>query len=854
MIETRDRDKDDRPVGHRAELGLLHFEQLANNLPESFWLIDIAAKQVVFVNEAYERLWGGRMEDLRRDRFSWLSCVHPDDRPRLRRVIAENRFGGVNETLRALHPDGSVRWLQLRSFAMADDHGRIHSVGGIALDITQVVAQRDELSASIAINRSILDALPAHIALLDQDGCILAVNAGWRQFAEENDYPDDTAGVGLNYLSLCASSGVATAESSAHIEAGLRAVLDGRQSEYSTVYPCHGNTTERWFRLLATPLHNPGRGAVVMHINVTESVKAERQLAQAAHYDALTGLPNRLLVKDRIEQALAAANRQHTKVAVLVIDLDRFKLVNDTFGHGVGDALLVAAADRIATALRESDTVGRMGADEFAIVIPDLESSEDAAMAAQRIMDALARPIHAEGQELYAQASVGIALFPEDGSEAQTLIRNADTAMYRAKEVGRNNLQFYTASLNARAQGQLQMVIDLRRALERDEFCLHYQPKVSCVSGEIVGFEALLRWQHPTLGLVPPDRFIPLLEDTGGIIPVGAWVLRQACDQAVAWHRLGVGTPSVAVNLSVRQLQQSDLVALIRDELARSGLDPAALELEITESMLMHNVEDSIATLDALKQLGVRISVDDFGTGYSSLSYLKRFPLDSVKVDRSFVQDIVADPGDVSITRAVITLAHNLKLRVVAEGVETEAQLALLASNGCDEIQGYYFSRPIPVAETEAMLLAGRCLPANLLHAHGTHLPAAEALPSLAVPAAPMSTPTTGGLQGLLSRTVLDVTQEVLNFFPWPMLGVDENGLVIAINPQAGNWLGNAALLGEAARDCLPEPLLGILALRDSRPRRVIIAHHAHHVFCRPLGTAEQPRGWLLIALPEERS
>lgn len=819
----------------QSVLEQVRFEQLADNLPESFWLIDTSAKQVVFVNAAYERLWGGSREDLCRDRFSWLSCVHPDDRPRLRRVVAENRFGGVNETLRALHPDGSVRWLQLRSFAMADEAGRIHGVGGIALDITPLVQQRDELAASISTNRSILDALPAHIALLDETGRILAVNAGWRHFAEENGYPDDSAGVGLNYLSLCTGDGVAVAAASEHVQSGLHAVLSGARDEFSTVYSCHGKNAESWFRLLATPLRAPGKGAVVMHINVTESVKAERQLAQAAHYDALTGLPNRLLVRDRIEQALASAHREGKRAAVMVVDLDRFKLVNDTFGHGVGDALLVAAADRIATVLRESDTVGRMGADEFAIVVPDLESSEDATMAAQRIMEALARPIHAEGQELYAQASVGIALYPDDGIEAEALIRNADTAMYRAKELGRNGMQFYTASMNTRAQGQLQMVIDLRRALERDEFVLHYQPKVSCASGAIVGFEALLRWRHPARGLVPPDQFIPLLEDTGGIIAVGAWVLRQACAQAATWHREGLGAPSVAVNLSVRQLLQPNLVEMVGAELRRAGLPAGALELEITESMLMHNVEDAIATLDGLKQLGLRIAVDDFGTGYSSLSYLKRFPLDSVKVDRSFVQDIVADPGDVSITRAIITLAHNLKLRVVAEGVETEAQLALLSSNGCDEIQGYYFSRPVPAEEAGDLLRAGRRLPEALLSRH------------------PVGTDHAIGLEALLQRTTLDVTQEVVDMFPWPLFGIDNEGLVVAANGEAQRLAGRGALVGEPAAACLPAAVMDLLAQREATPHRVDCAQGRFLVFCRPLGPAAEPRGWLLLALPEER-
>ena len=438
-----------------------------------------------------------------------------------------------------------------------------------------------------------------------------------------------------------------------------------------------------------------------------ERKNAEDRLAYLAQFDSLTGLPNRHLFHDRLAQALAQARRKETLMAVLFIDLDRFKLVNDTLGHAAGDALLKQAAARLQQCVRASDTVGRLGGDEFSAILPELAEPGDASVVAQKIIDVLAQPFSLDGHEIYVSASIGITVYPVDGEVAGTLIMNADAAMYRAKEQGRGNYQYFTREMNERALLRMHMESQLRRALEREEFVLHYQPRIELRGGTICGFEALLRWRHPEKGLVGPMEFIPILEETGLIVPVGEWVITQACRQLTAWQQAGLSVPPIAVNLSARQFQQKDLESSVRRILRETGTDPALMQFEITESLLMHDPEGVASTLRGLHESGVKISVDDFGTGYSSLAYLKRFPLDALKIDRAFIRDIATDPEDATITLAIINLAHSLQLEVVAEGVETAAQLDFLAAHGCDEMQGYYFSMPVEAQYCEAMLHQG---------------------------------------------------------------------------------------------------------------------------------------------------
>ena len=446
------------------------------------------------------------------------------------------------------------------------------------------------------------------------------------------------------------------------------------------------------------------RGAVGAWLEITGRKQAEEQARSLAYHDPLTGLPNRLLFQDRLGLAVAQAHRHRKPLAMLFLDLDRFKVINDSLGHTVGDRLICEVAGRLRTCLREGDTVARLGGDEFTLLLPDIGQAVDAAKVAKKVLDLVRMPFAVDGRELFVTASAGISLYPDDGSDAETLVKNADTAMYRAKEQGRDNYQLYTPAMNATALERLALESSLRKALAQDELVLYYQP-IFDRTGRAHGVEALLRWRHPELGLILPSEFIPLAEITGVILPMGPWVLRGACAQAWIWQERHPGL-SVAVNLSARQFQEPGLVGHVTDALADTGLEPRLLKLEITESNAMQNAQTSIQTLRELKALGVQISIDDFGTGYSSLSYLRRFPIDTLKIDRSLIRDIGSDPDDAAIAGAVIALAHTLKLEVVAEGVETRGQLEFLVASGCDRMQGYLFSPPVPAESCEELLAA----------------------------------------------------------------------------------------------------------------------------------------------------
>ena len=430
--------------------------------------------------------------------------------------------------------------------------------------------------------------------------------------------------------------------------------------------------------------------------DVSERREAEEQIEYQAYHDALTSLPNRLLFRDRLTVALAHAKRQKVPLAVMFLDLDRFKFVNDTLGHSLGDELLRAVAARLKAVLREGDTIARMGGDEFTILLGDLTSTDDAAKIAQKLLETISHPFSVDGHELYVTTSIGIALFPNDGDSAEALLKNADNAMYRAKEAGRNSYQLCTSAMNSRAAERLSVENALRRALERNELVLHYQRQVRLDTTEVVGMEALLRWNRPGYGIVSPLTFIPVAEETRLIVPIGEWVLRQACRQAKEWQRSTYPNLRISVNLSPRQFQQSDLCSVVKRALEEAGLDPNFLELEITESTAMKNTERTIETVTELRDLGVRIALDDFGTGHSSLSYLRRFPIDRVKIDQEFVQAVESSRSNRAIVSAIVAMAHGLELAVTAEGVETEAQVAFLREQHCEEVQGFLYGRPEP--------------------------------------------------------------------------------------------------------------------------------------------------------------
>ncbi|APA85815.1 EAL domain-containing protein [Paraburkholderia sprentiae WSM5005] len=465
-----------------------------------------------------------------------------------------------------------------------------------------------------------------------------------------------------------------------------------------------------WNQLFIAPVPN-AEGVITHHIgvinDVTELIRYQEQLEYQANYDGLTRLPNRNLLRDRLEHALVVAQRHHTGVAVVFLDLDGFKNVNDSLGHSVGDRLLSVVAERLARCSRTSDTVARHGGDEFVIVMTDTVDEQSLITWMERVRASIAEPVWLDGTELYVGCSMGASLFPQDGEDAETLMKKADVAMYRAKDLGRNTFQFYQPEMNASAGARLNLERRLRRALRDKEFLLHYQPQVEIGSGQIVGIEALVRWHDPEVGLVPPSSFIPLAEESGLIGPLSEWVLREACRQNKAWQDQGLPPARVSVNLSARVFQQRDIAKLVTQVLDETGLEPKYLELELTESTIMRNAEEAVSMLNELHALGIGLAIDDFGTGYSSLSYLKRFPVDRLKIDRSFVSDIGMSGDDETITSAIIALAHSLKLQVIAEGVETSAQLDFLKERACDEMQGFYFARPLTTEAISELLHGG---------------------------------------------------------------------------------------------------------------------------------------------------
>ena len=449
--------------------------------------------------------------------------------------------------------------------------------------------------------------------------------------------------------------------------------------------------------------------------DISERKKAEEQIQHLALHDGLTGLPNRLLFEEQVDKALAVAQRLDQKLATLFFDLDRFKNINDSLGHHVGDALLKEVAKRVTHCLRKSDymvrgametsdnTMARMGGDEFTVLLPNLSHAEDAARVARRIMEALAIPFQIGGGEVFVSASIGIALYPIDGSDVATLIKNSDAAMYHAKNEGRNNYQFFTESMNKEAAAKLSLENDLRKAVSEEQLVLYYQPQIDIATRNIFGVEALIRWRHPQRGLVPPVEFIPLAEERGLIVAISEWVLRTACAQAQAWHQSGLRKITVAVNMASPSFKQENLLQVVTDALEGSGLEAKYLELEVTESIMVHDMKTVLPTLKALKDIGIHLSIDDFGTGYSSLSYLQHFPIDALKIDQTFVSDINENRGS-AIVRAIIAMSASLNLTVIAEGVETESQAKFLLENGCHKMQGYLFSRPLPVDEMTRLL------------------------------------------------------------------------------------------------------------------------------------------------------
>jgi len=573
--------------------------------------------------------------------------------------------------------------------------------------LEQVMAEQKEFAESLVQNSSVPSFVlnPTHQVIIWNRACeeltgiraeeMLGQNHPWKAFYD-HQHPvladiilaEDTTQA-PRYFNDC--------EKSSFIPEGIKA-----EGWYPNI-----NGKERYIMFSAAPIRN-GKGQLLAAIetleDITERKRYEEQLEYQANHDDLTSLPNRNLLTDRIQQAILMSRRSRNEVAVFFVDLDNFKFINDSLGHDVGDRILKIIAERLTGCVRSGDTVARQGGDEFILVISNQSASDQANIIANKVLKLISQPFRIDEHELVITCSIGISIFPRDGEDVQTLIKNADVAMYRSKAQGRNTFQFFTAEMNARSFERMTMEKHLRRALEHDEFLVYYQPKVNLNTGRITSMEALIRWHHPEMGMVSPASFIPLAEETGLIESIGEWVLKTSCVQNKAWQDAGLPALTVAVNLSGRQFWQQNVVDLIDQILLESGLNPRYLELEITESLVMQDAERVTATLNMLKGMGVSLAMDDFGTGYSSLGYLARFPFDKLKIDQSFIRDITSNPSNAAIATTVIAMAHSLHLKVIAEGVETEGQLNYLRQHGCDEIQGYYFSRPVTPQAFEQLL------------------------------------------------------------------------------------------------------------------------------------------------------
>jgi diguanylate cyclase (GGDEF)-like protein len=598
------------------------------------------------------------------------------------------------------------RLLDVVCIPIRDAGGRVSGVFLDGQDVTEEARAGERLRAAERLSRSTLDALAEHIAVVESDGTIAIVNKAWRDFGVAIGTASPVAREGSNYLTACDEAAARGDRDAARVAVLTRQVIAGEARQEQWEYESEGPAGRRWFTLRVNRFAGEGPVRVIVaREDVTERKANESRIQYLATHDALTGLPNRNLLEDRTQQSIERLRRSGQGLAVISVDLDNFRQLNDAYGHSVGDATIAACALRIAVAAEGvSDTVARLGSDEFVVVVGDApDPGTAAARMARAIHDAINAPMSVlDDHEFTLLASVGISLYPSDGTTFDALLKNAEAAMYRAKALGRGGYQFYSPEMSARANERVIFEGELHRALLREQFELHFQPQIEIATGELVGVEALVRWQHPELGWLQPARFIPIAEETGLIGPLGRYVLREACLQNRLWRDQGMPTVPVAVNISAAQLRHADFLAMVRGIIAETGIDPKTLELEITEGTMMEVTEPLLARIDSLKQLGVRLSIDDFGTGYSNLAYLRTFPLDRLKIDQSFIASAPHDEGSQSIVRAILGLGESLGLEVVAEGVETPEQAALLEELGCRYAQGYLYGRPMPANELVA--------------------------------------------------------------------------------------------------------------------------------------------------------
>ena len=688
---------DDLTERKNVELALQHSEEryrlAVQGSNDGLWDLNLATEQL-YISPAWKRMVGYEEEELTSDLETFNRLIHPDDKEATWAAFHRYVEGDAPKfevEFRLRHKRGHHIDILSRGYLIADAQGRPIRVIGTHLDITE----RKRAELRLRLWATVSESTSEGVMITDRDGCIVAIN---RSFSAITGYRESEA-LGQTPALLRSDRH----EEDFYQQMWRRLKEQGAWTGEIWNRRKSGEVYPEWLNINAV---TDADGEVSHYVGVFSDISdiknSQARLEHLAHHDPLTDLPNRLLFHARIVHALERARRHAGHVAVMFIDLDRFKNINDSYGHPFGDTLLSAVARRIAGCVREEDTVARIGGDEFAVLLDDVPSSSEAIRVVEKLMEAFSGATPCGDRELFVTVSVGVSLFPQDGDDARELLRNADTAMYRAKEEGRNTYRFYTEEMTRRAFDRMFLETSLHRSVERDELFLTYQPKVELAGGRLIGVEALVRWRHPDMGIIGPDRFIPLAEESGFIIPLGEWVLHRACRQIRQWMDEGFDVGRVAVNVAGPQLRRGDLVNSVKRALRENGLNGERLVIEVTESFIMSEAERTAEILDALRAEGVRIAIDDFGTGYSSLSYLKRLPVDELKIDRSFVNDLPDNGEDVAIARAIITLAEVMEMEVVAEGVESEAQQAFLHTAGCGVGQGYLYSRPVVAEELMA--------------------------------------------------------------------------------------------------------------------------------------------------------
>lgn len=684
------------------------YRRIVETALEGVWIIDPQNK-TVFANQRMADILGYSLEEM--FNHSLLEFMDVEEH-----AIAQNYIARCQKGIEERHDfkfkrkDGSDLWAILSTNPIFDTEGQYAGALGMITDITERKRSEEALSKSEATNRALLNAIPDAMFRLSKDGTFLDIKVA-KDFelilpaspildkTLKEVFPKELAEQLIFYIQLALKT-----KEVQSFEAQLSCPL------VENCIPCDLGYFEA--RIIAI-----SEEEVLMIVrDITKRKKAEEMIRYQANYDLLTGLPNRMLFNERLSLSLTQSHQHQKKLAVCFLDIDHFKKINDTLGHSAGDLLLKNFASRVSQCVRKGDTVARWAGDEFTLIIPEIDFTDDVANIAQRILEVLKPPFDLDGNQLHISSSIGIAIYPDDGECAETLMKNADAALYRVKEKGRNNYQFYNSTINVHAGELLTLENHLHHAIERNELEIYYQPKVNVKSWEITGMEALLRWKESTRGLVCPDTFIHLAEENGLIIPLGEWILKTACHQTKIWQDLGEYNLRISVNLSAGEFLQPNLVPMVTHCLETTGLHPQFLELEVTESTCMKDVEKTRQIFHELRSLGVRIAMDDFGTGYSSLGYLKNFSLDVLKIDRSFFQDVMMDSYDQAIARTIITLAHCLNLSVIAQGVETQEQLEFLSRLDCDEIQGYLFSRPLSAEKVSKLLRISRSNVVKLFH------------------------------------------------------------------------------------------------------------------------------------------